>query len=182
MAIIDALGYPLVEDVMNLSRAHVNDTQPGLTDTPGEGQILTDDPMLSPFTLPFLNSAIRTLHRDLELSGAPCIIRDNILVTGLTPVNGPIGLGMQDPSVQVSLSYVGYDDGSTVNTLIVLPADVLAVETVSERMSGSTDIFVQMHEAQAGIRSQLQTNTFGVWETRGDALYFPGALTIRDIR
>src|SRR5580693_6987783 len=118
MAIIDALGYPLVEDVMNLSRAHVNDTQPGLTDTPGEGQILTDDPMLSPFTLPFLNSAIRTLHRDLELSGAPMIIRDNVIVGGLTPVNGFQGVGIQDPAVQVSLSYAGYDDGSTMNTLV----------------------------------------------------------------
>jgi hypothetical protein len=138
--------------------------------------------MISPFTLPFLNSAIRTLHRDLELSGAPSIIRDNVIVTGLTPVNGPTGLGLQDPDIQTSLSYVGYDDGTTVNTLVVLPADVISVETISERMSGTTDLFTPMHEVQAGISSRLQSSSFGVWETRGDALYFPGALTIRDIR
>jgi hypothetical protein len=182
MPVIDALAYPLVEDVMNLARAFVNDTQPGLTDTPGEGQILTDSPIVSPFTLPFLNSAIRTLHRDLELSGAPSIIRDNVIVSGLTPVNGPQGIGIQDPAVQCSLSYVGYDDGTTVNTLIVLPADVMAIERVWERSSGTNDQFQLVHEVQSGIGSQLQGNIFGTWEYRGDALWFPGSLTTRDIR
>lgn len=41
-------------NIMNLVRALVNDSQAGATDTPGEGQILTDDPSISPFTLPFL--------------------------------------------------------------------------------------------------------------------------------
>jgi hypothetical protein len=184
MPVIDtsALGYPLVSDIMLLARSHVNDTQPGLLDVPGEGQILTNDPLLSPFTLPFINSAIRTLHRDLELSGAPTVIRDNVIVSGLTPVNGPQGIGIPDSDIQTSLSYVGYDDGTTVNTLVVLPADVLAVEAISERQSGTGGLFIPMREVQAGISSRLQSSTLGVWETRGDAIYFPGALTPRDIR
>jgi hypothetical protein len=40
--------------VMDLVRSLVNDTQAGVTDTPGEGQIFTDDPQISPFTQPFL--------------------------------------------------------------------------------------------------------------------------------
>jgi hypothetical protein len=167
---------------MMLARAHVNDSQPGLTDSPGEGQILTDDPIVSPFTLPFLNSAIRTLHRDLELSGSPMIIRDNVVVTGLTPVHGAQGLGVQDPAVQVNLSFVGFDDGTNVSTLIVLPNDVLSIERVWERMSSTNDQFQSVHEAQSGLPSQLQGNVFGLWEYRGDALWFPGAITTRDIR
>ena len=40
--------------IMDLVRSLVNDTQAGVTDTPGEGQIFTNDPAISPFTQPFL--------------------------------------------------------------------------------------------------------------------------------
>ena len=47
-------AYPSLEDIMNLVRALVNDSQAGATGDPGEGQILTDNPSISPFTQPFL--------------------------------------------------------------------------------------------------------------------------------
>jgi hypothetical protein len=49
-----ATGDTSLETIMNLVRSLVNDTQAGATDTPGEGQILTDNPAISPFTQPFL--------------------------------------------------------------------------------------------------------------------------------
>ena len=47
-------SYTSLETIMNLVRSLVNDTQAGATGTPGEGQILTDNPAISPFTQPFL--------------------------------------------------------------------------------------------------------------------------------
>src|SRR5689334_20043156 len=99
--------YPIVEDIMNLARTFVLDTMPGANNVQGEGQILTDT---APFTIPMLNTAIRWLQRKLGNNGAATLIQDNIILTGLTPVNGPLGLGIVDPSVQVSVTYAGYFD------------------------------------------------------------------------
>ena len=49
-----ANGSTSLETIMNLVRSLVDDTQAGATDTPGEGQIFTDNPAISPFTQPFL--------------------------------------------------------------------------------------------------------------------------------
>ena len=56
-----ANGSTSLATIMDLVRSLVNDTQAGATDTPGEGQIFTNNPAISPFTQPFLNSSIREL-------------------------------------------------------------------------------------------------------------------------
>src|SRR5208337_3385299 len=91
--------------IMNLVRSLVNDTQAGATDTPGEGQIFTNDPVISPFTQPFLNSSIRELYRELRNVGDPVLIKDNIILFNLPIINSPAnGLGQIDPAVQTILS------------------------------------------------------------------------------
>ena len=77
------MSFPSLETVMNLARSLVNDTQAGLTGTPMEGQILTDNPLVSPFTLQFLNSAIRQLYREMRNISDPQLIFDNIILIGL---------------------------------------------------------------------------------------------------
>src|ERR1700680_1580199 len=110
--------YPILEDIMLLARSLVLDTMAGATATLGEGQILTDT---APFTIPMLNSSIRETYRELGNNGVATLIQDNIVLTGLTPVNGPLGLAAVDPSVQVSITYAGYNDGSGVlNTSLKL--------------------------------------------------------------
>src|ERR1039457_3988947 len=88
-----ANGSTSLATIMDLVRALVNDSQAGVTGTPGEGQILTNNPAISPFTQPFLNSSIRELYRELRNVGDPVLIKDNIIITGLpmlnSPVNGP---------------------------------------------------------------------------------------------
>jgi len=168
---------------MNLVRGLVNDSQAGATGTPGEGQIFTDNPVISPFTQPFLNSSIRELYRELRNVGQPTLIKDNVLILGLTPVNSPrYGLGQPDPAVQVFLSFGGYFDGLEMNGNLLLPSDVITVERVWERQFGTTNLFVPMEQPQFGLSSCLQGPVFAIWEWRNDSIWMVGSTEKRDLR
>ena len=117
-------------NICNLVRALINDSQAGATGTPGEGQIFTDDPSISPFVQPFLNSGIRALYRELRNVGDPALVFDNYIITGVTPVNGPNGLAIPDPAVQVYVGKDGYFDGSQISANISLPGNLLYLERV----------------------------------------------------
>lgn len=168
---------------MNLVRALVNDSQAGATATPGEGQIITDNPSISPFTQPFLNSAIRELYRELRNVGQPTLIKDNVLVEGLTPINSPrYGLASPDPAVQVYLGFSGYFDGLQINSDLFLPNDVITVERVWERANNTNNAFLPMTQPQFGLPSVNQGQAFGLWEWRNDNIWMVGALGTRDLR
>lgn len=175
-------GNTSLSTIMNLVRSLVNDTQAGATDTPGEGQILTNDPTISPFTQPFLNSSIRELYRELRNVGQPTLVKDNVIVSGLTPVNGANGLGQPDPATQVYLGFGGYYDGLTINSSLVLPSDVLYMEKVSERQTGSGNSFAPMTQDQSGLPSRPQQPTLCEWEWRNDNIWMVGSTQTNDIR
>jgi hypothetical protein len=175
-------SYPSLEAINNYVRGLINDSQAGITATPGEGQIFTDNPAISPFVQPFLNASIREVYRELRNIGAPTLLKDNILIEGLTPINGPQGLGLTDPAVQVYLSYGGYFDGSTINSNLVLPGDLLYPERVYERQTGTNNSFTLMSHAQEGLPSRPQYPTLGEWEWRTDQIWFVGSTQMRDIR
>lgn len=179
--------YPSLETVMNLVRVYLNDWQPGATSTPGEGQITTDNPSLSPQTLPALNSAIREVYRELRNIGAPSLIRDNVQIA--LPANAANG-----PNIQTYLSFNGYYDGVTLNPSPVLPADFMYPEYLWEQQTGSGLPFVPMTQPEAGLPSPFEQGfVLGMWEWRGgatvtagtggsDALFFIGALCPITIR
>lgn len=169
--------------IMDLVRSLVNDTQSGATATPGEGQIITDNPSISPFTQPFLNSAIREVYRELRNVGQPTLIKDNVIVSGLTPINSPTqGLGAYDPAVQVYLGFGGYFDGVSVNGDLLLPSDVITVERVWERQTGSNDLFIPMEQPQFGLPSRYQGVRFLEWEWRNDNIWMVGSTQTNDLR
>lgn len=175
--------YPILEDVMVLARSYVNDTWSGATSTPGEGQIFVDNSALAPFTIPFINSAIRDVYRDLGNAGVATLIQDNVILTGLGPVNGPLGLAAPDPSIQVSVTYAGYNDGSgTINSTLQLPGNTLAVLKLWERQNNSGNPFVEMTQSQFGLPSRFQVTSLNDWEYRQDGIYMVGALVSTDIR
>lgn len=173
MPIGAAATYPAVSDVMALARSLVNDTLKGATGTAGEGQILTNN---APFTGPFLNSAIRWLSRKLGNSSVTTLIKDNVVITNLAPVVTP------DPALQVSLTYLGYNNGTTLDTTRVLEADCLAVLEMWERASNTSDVFQPMLPSQFGLPGRLQYSYFRDWEYRQDGIYMVGATQARDIR
>src|ERR1700686_1350447 len=167
---------------MDLVRSLVNDTQAGLTATPGEGQVITNNPAVSPFTLPFLNSAIRQLYRELRNVGDPALIFDNVNIFGLTPINGANGLGNPDPATQVYVSQGGYYDGNTINSQLALPSNMMYLEKVWERQNGSNSTFSEMTQAQFGLPSRPQQPTLVDWEWRNYNLNMVGSIQTRDIR
>jgi hypothetical protein len=176
-------GNTSLQTIMNLVRSIVNDTQAGATSTPGEGQILTDNPAISPFTQPFLNSAIREVYRELRNNGQPTLIKDNVIILGLTPVFSPTyGLAAQDPAVQVYLGFGGYFDGNSINSNLLLPSDMIAPLRVYERQTGTNNQFAPMTQPQFGLPSIKQQNYFGLWEWRNDNIWMCGATETRDLR
>lgn len=178
-----ASGSTSLATIMDLVRSLVNDTQAGATNTPGEGQIFTNNPSISPFTLPFLNSSIRELYRELRNVGQPTLIKDNVVISGLPVVNSPTnGVGQSDPSVQVYLSTAGFFDGVSINSQFTLPGDLIYPEKLWERQAGTNDNFKPMSQPQFGLEPVAQTPWLGQWEWRGDNIWMPGATQSRDVR
>ena len=137
--------YPTLEDIMDLVRVFLNDWQPGATNTPGEGRITTDNPTISPQTLPALNSAIREVYRELRNVGDPSLIKDNVLVN--LPANSVTG-----PSVQTYLSFNGYWDGGVLNFPPFLPPDMLyPVEIWEQQTSGTQTSGLEVIDSQGGV-------------------------------
>ena len=169
--------YPTLQTVMDLARVHLNDWQAGLTSTPGEGQITTDNLTASPQTLPSLMSAIRSCFRKLRNAGAATLIKDNVQV--LLPAINPL-VNPPNTQVQTNLNYKGFFDGyNQVNSgTICLPQDFMFPLDVSEQQPISSNLpFQPMQRAQHGLMSQVQGFFNGQYEWRGDALWFPGTLT-----
>jgi len=175
-------SYPSLETICNYVRALINDSQAGATDTPGEGQIFTDDPQISPFVQPMLNASIREVYRELRNIGAPTLIKDNVIVSSLTPVNGANGLGNPDAAVQTYLGFAGYFDGSTINNTLVLPGDLLYPTEVWERQTTTNNPFRKMQQPQDGMPSRSQGPTLGQWEWRSDNIWFVGSTQTNDVR
>ncbi len=175
-------SYPSLEEICNYVRSLINDSQAGPSGIPGTGQIFTDDPLVSPFVQPMLNASIRETYRELRNIGSATLLKDNVIVSGLTPVNGANGAGIADPAVQVFLSYGGYFDGKTINSNLVLPGDLLYPEVVSERQTGTNNTFAKLEQPQGGLPSRPQYPTLAQWEWREDKIWFVGSTQTNDVR
>lgn len=179
--------YPSIEDVFNSVRVHLNDTFKGATGTLGEGRIFIDT--WSP-SITILNLALARFSRDLEHYGAPvtrtevfALMSDVLEGGGLTPINGPLGLGAPDPSVQVYMNFEGYWDGQILNKQLGLPFDMILPLKIEERLGGTNLPFVPLREATFGLYAVNQlANSLGAWEWRNDGLFFNGCTQAMDIR
>jgi hypothetical protein len=168
MADVQIAGYPIVEDVMQLARTAINDMT---RDT--AGRILTDT---NPATLVYLNASIRRTQRELANNGITTNIRDNVVVSGLTPA------GASDPSVQVTLNKQGYFDGAVTHAQPVLPADLIFPLEVWERVTGSAGQFIFMPHVQESLESRLPGSYFGEWEWREEQINLTGSTQTEDLR
>jgi hypothetical protein len=167
---IDA--YPKVEAVMKRARSYVNDAFNN-----GAGRILTDK---APFTVEYLNGALEELQDTMRDYGAVTLIRDNYIMTPITPVV------KIDSEVQINVSFTGFFDGKLQHALPALPADCLVPITLYERETGSGNDFNPMEQIQNNLPSASQCQSLGIWEWRGgqgaDAIWMIGATTTRDLR
>jgi hypothetical protein len=168
--------------ICNLVRSLINDTQAGLTDTPGEGQIFTNNPAVSPFVQPFLNSSIRALYRELRNVGDPTLIFDNYIIRNITPINGANGPGLPDPALQVYISENGYFDGTVIWPNLLLPSNILTLEKAWERQSNTNNTFVRMRQPQGGMGSRPQQPSLVEWEWRNNQMWMVGSTQTNDLR
>ena len=168
--------------ICNLVRSLMNDTQAGATGTPGEGQIFTDNPALSPFVQPFMNSAIRALYRELRNVGDPALVFDNYIIPGVTPINGANGLANPDPALQVYIGVNGYFDGTQIWPNIALPNNMLLMERMWERQTNTNNTFVHMKQAESGMNSRPQQPTLMEWEWRNYQIWMVGSTQTNDVR
>lgn len=170
MPIGQPTNFPTLDTIMQLTRSIVRDTFTGIGGQ--QGRIFTND---APFTLPFLNSAIRWMNRQLRNNGVTFPIRDGVVISGLAAVV------QADPSVFTSLGFDGYFNGTTIDGSKRLPGDCLQVEKVQQRVTGSNLQFTPMIPAQDGLPSAYQNQWLGLWEWRNYALYFNGSLQVQDV-
>ncbi len=190
MAVVPSTNFPSLLDIANLVRSFVDDDKRGYTGTPGEGQILVNlTSGVQPTSLPqyitltnFMSSAIRYVRRQIGIMGQPTFIRDNYLLVGLPPINSSLGVGVMNPAVQQSLTFVGFFDGVQMNPAFLLPADLLQPLELWERLTGTPNEFSQMHQSTGALRPRNQINALRDWEFRGNAIWFNGAIQSRDVR
>jgi len=166
-------SFPNLEDILNQSRAIVNDAY-----NAGGGEILQDT---APFTLPYINSSLLEIQDKLGNNAEMSLMVDNFIVIGLEVV-------AVDPSLQTFIDVNGYHSLNSTGVAVlldgalVLPTDLLSPEFLWERPSGSNLPFVQMSSPKEGLVSALQGPALNQWEWRQNAIWFRGATTLRDIR
>ena len=184
MAVGGQNSYPALQEIADLVRSFVDDDKQGLTGTPGEGQILTNNATLpQSITLQnFMNSAIREVYREIRIMGQPTLIKDNYILYGVTPVNSALGVGVPNPAVQVALQFVGYFDGLTMNPNLTLPSDLLFPLNLWERENGTQNPFGEMTQSSVPLCPRNQVQWLGEWEWRTDGIWMNGATLARDLR
>ena len=97
-----------LENVLNRTRVAINDAYNN-----GAGEVLTDS---SPFTLPYVNSALAELQYRLGNNAEAALYVDNYIVSGLELI------GSTNPALQTNLSvngYSGYTNTFTISTVQV---------------------------------------------------------------
>src|SRR4029077_4918822 len=156
MPVVGSSAYNTAGQITSLVRSLLNDSQ---------GNLFTDTVLL-----PYANSAYRKTQRALGNAGAGGFIQDDALL--VVPAVAQV-----DTSLQVSLT----DATAPPNQL---PTDLLVPIKIWERSNGSSDDFVEMADLSqhGGLPSRAQGLTLGVWEWRGDGVYFLGATQDTQIR
>lgn len=160
--------YDTSEDVMNLARALGNDMQSGSI----AGELLADT---QPYVPIYLNKAYRDLQRDLTAAGIETLAKE-IIITGLPAVVSP------DPGVNVSMSFTGFNNGTTNTALPALPADLLGPLRLWERPTGTQSQFVPMTNRLDGLPSITQSSCLKWWQWLQDQLVMIGSLQQNDIK
>lgn len=178
MAIGGNVRYPNLQSIANLFRFFINDTAnntggSGTGDGNQAGLIMPND---NPDLTVLMDSAIYEVFSDLRNVGDAELILDNYLLLGIP------ALTVQNPAIQVGLSYAGYFNGYTWSDQWTLPIGLTRMIAMWERQAGTNNSFQPMQNAPAGIGGGLQGLFMGCWEMREGNIWMPGATQSVDLR
>jgi len=156
MPVVGTTAYNTAGQITALVRSLLNDAA---------GNLFSDAVLL-----PYANSAYRKVQRALANIQSGTFLTDNVLL--VVPAVAQV-----DASAQVSIT----DATAPPNQL---PTDLLVPAKVWERVSGSSDDFMEMTDLtdHDGLPSEPQGQTLRYWEWRADGLYFLGATQDTQIR
>ena len=143
------------------------------------GQILTND---ADFTPVLVNLAYRKFQQFLISLEWVRFVTQNTIIPNVPPVANP------DTSLNVTLSWSGYNDGVTPYSSPVLPQDLIKPLHLAGRSSGAspnTDPFIDIDGPETGITRlpsvpKQDWNQFWIWNK--DQINMNGANTTTDIR
>jgi hypothetical protein len=170
--------YANLQSIADLFRFYINDTanNTGGSGTGTGNQAGLIMPNSNPDLTVLMDAAIYEVFSDLRNVGDPELILDNYILTGIP------ALTIQDPTVQVSLSYAGFFNGYTWSNAWKLPIGLTRMIAMWERQSGTMNSFQPMVNPPAGIGGGYQGNYMGSWEMRQGQIWMPGAMQLVDLR
>lgn len=148
MPVVSTTAYDQADAALNLARSLVNDAA---------GNVFSDAVLI-----PFLNSAYRTLQRQLAESGVSVLIAQADL--DLTLTNGVTSTSISDVSAPQ------------------LPTDLLAPHQLWEQPSGSSATFAPMEKITGGLPNFEPGSCLRMWEWRTDAIQLIGATQETTVR
>lgn len=161
-----ATPYDFVSTILNTVKTRLNSLNGAAADI-----LITNQPYMQQV----FNTAWRRFQMYLANMSYIKFTKE-VILTNLAPKTS------QDPSVQVSLDWNGYDNGTVVDTTIVLPQDAILPMVLWERQTGQNSAFVLMKQWLDGLPNVQQWGFNQIWEWRGDAIYMPGANYFLDLR
>lgn len=167
MPIMPSGPFPNLQEIMDLARSFVNDMYPGSNGT--FGRILTN---AAPFTIPYVNSAIRIVLRKLRNNGVTFTIKDNVILLNCPVINPP------NVGFQLEIGYDGTFDGQQMHPLPKLPPDLIQPFVVKGSLAGSDFPYRALPVAEEGLPSGLQTPNMGPWEWRDYKICLPGSTQV----
>ena len=97
----------------------------------------------------------------------------------LTTVSGNSTLTFTDTIADGSL---GADAPSIDTSIPALPADLYVPLRLWARNYGTSTVFTEVFEAQAGLPARIQDNVLWDWDWRGDSIYSSGSTAAKDLR
>lgn len=156
-----------VASVLNLARVRVNDAIQSIG-----GDTLTNT---APFTQVATNAAWRRMQSDLSDKGLNRL-ESEVILTGI-PVTSNL-----DPASQCFIDWNGYFDGNSYFDTPALPGDLLIPLRTWERPTGQNWGTAPMVNFIDGLPSSMKQGFNFIWEWRDDKLFFPGALSVLDMR
>lgn len=169
------LPYPLLSDILNGTRARINDAIQSLG-----GQTLTN---INDFTPVYTNIGFRKMQQYFVSLGYPRFIKENFNILDIPAV------ATLDTSTQAYLDWSGYFDGQTLQGGVhFLPPDLIKPMRIAERSTinppppfGNESAFIDIDFPVSQIPSipKKQWMQIAVW--RDDKLYMPGATVNTDL-
>jgi hypothetical protein len=159
--------YDVVTVALNVTRVRLNSFNKAAADLSN---------VQSAWTQQYTNQAFRRLQEYLANKGS-VRLTDEVIIEGLAPNVNP------DPAIQCYIDWTGYFDGTTLDTAVKLPENLIMPWRVWVRQNGVDAQFVPIPQILNGLPSQFVTQPWVFpWEWRADRLYLLGASLTVDLR